>query len=276
MEDSRDLNLEKKIDAYIKGRLTKEEVEDLWIELLKRPDYIYRLETELSIKRIYEQESKDAKEETAGAAVTSISQGPLMKSWKWLAAAASVAILVIAINFLQSDSDKTLRELAVREINIVENLASPEVMRAQKVEVTSADSLLNLGYKAAISGDLEEAMKIYNEVVSTYQETPQAAMAYLNIGIIDYNAERYESASGAFEDAISRIANDPLVEEKAYWYLGNSFVNLGKLEQAREAIAKTYSMDGMYKKPALRMLEKLNAELGDEDSDGFDTLLEEE
>lgn len=266
MDDSRDLNLEKQIDAYIKGRLNKEEVESLWIELLKRPDYIHRLETELSIKLLYEKESKDAKDSTTAAKAHSISQGPLKKSWKWLAVAASIAILVIAINFLQTDSEKTLRQLAVGEINIVENLASPQVMRAQKSKITSVDSLLNLGYKAAISGDLEQAMQIYDEVISNYQETPQAAMAYLNIGIIDYNAERYGSASGAFEEAI-RWAADPLVEEKAYWYLGNSYVNLGKLEQAREAIDKTYSMDGMYKKPALRLLGKLNSELGEASSE---------
>lgn len=274
MDHTRDLNLEKQIDAYIKGRLDKSEADELWITLLKRPDYIDLLETELSIKLIIEEQLREGRKKSEGAKVTSISQNPLIQSWKWLSAAAAVAILVIAINFLQGDSSQTIRQLALGDINMVENLAAPEVVRSQKTDISAVDSLLNIGFKAAISGDMAKALSIYKEVIANYPNTPAVAMAHLNLGIIEYNAESYDAASAAFRDAIKRVEDNPVLEEKAYWYLGNTFINLGQLEEARDAIKGAYSMDGIYRKPALRLLQKLDDELENTDSDIFEDQIE--
>lgn len=268
MNNSRDLDLEKQIDAYIKGRLTEDKVEDLWIELLKRPKYIQRLETELSIKLIIEEQLEAEKEDIIPAASVSDSKDSdpsFIRSWKWLAAAASVAILVIAINFFTYDSGQTIQQLTLGEINLVENLASPEVMRAQGAsENTDLDSLLNLGFKAAISGDKDRALEIYTQVARDYQDDPKAAMAHLNVGIISYNAQDYEEASAAFSEAIEQVADDRVLEEKAYWYLGNAYVNMDRLEEARTAIEQAYAFEGIYQKPASRLLQKLDEELNAE------------
>lgn len=276
MDTSRDLNLEKQIDAYIKGRLTESEAENLWVALLKRPDYIDMLETELSVKLILEEQLQAEREKEAGAKVTNIFQNPLMRSWKWLATAAAIAILVIAINFLQLDTHQTIRQLTLGEINMVENLASPEVLRSQKTEISDVDSLLNIGFKAAISGDVQGALEIYKEVVNNYNNEPAVAMAYLNMGIINYNSESFENASLAFKNAIQRVVDDAVLEEKAYWYLGNAYIHLGQLEEAREAIHSAYSVDGMYRKPALRLLQKLDDELGNIGFDNFEEQIKEE
>lgn len=276
MDTSRDLNLEKQIDAYIKGRLTESEAENLWVALLKRPDYIDMLETELSVKLILEEQLQAEREKEAGAKVTNIFQNPLMRSWKWLATAAAIAILVIAINFLQLDTHQTIRQLTLGEINMVENLASPEVLRSQKTEISDVDSLLNIGFKAAISGDVEGALEIYKEVVNNYNDEPAVAMAHLNMGIINYNSENFENASLAFKNALQRVVDDAVLEEKAYWYLGNAYIHLGQLEEAREAIQSAYSMDGMYRKPAFRLLQKLDDELGNIGFDNFEEQIKEE
>lgn len=269
MNNSRDLDLEKRIDAYIKGRLTEDKVEDLWIELLKRPKYIHRLETELSIKLIIEEQLEAEKEEAIPSAVPDTgaqkAEPTFIRSWKWLAAAASVAILVIAINFFTYDSGQTIRQLTLGEINLVENLASPEVMRSQDVAGnTDLDSLLNLGFKAAISGDKDRALEIYQQVARDYQDDPKAAMAHLNVGIISYNAQDYEDASTAFGKAIEQVEDDRVLEEKAYWYLGNTYVNMDRLEEARTAIEQAYAFEGIYQKPASRLLQKLDEELNAE------------
>lgn len=265
MDNSRDLNLEKQIDAYIRGHLSAQESEDLWKALLFRPDYIELLETELYIKRIIEEQDANNGQKVPSS---SNRQKPAERKrkfspvWKWMAAAASVAILIISISYLQTEQEKSLQELTLGEINIVENLASPEVMRSQDPGLPAIDSLLNLGFKAAISGDVEKAVGFYNDVVENYGDAPNVSMAYLNLGIIQYNRENYEEASGAFENAIQKVRNDRILEEKAYWYLGNSYVNMDQLKEGREALLSTYRMNGIYKNSTVRLLEKLDKELG--------------
>lgn len=279
MDTDRDLNLEKQIDAYVKGRLSEDQVKDLWIELFKRPKYIDLLETELSVKLIIEEqlEAERAEPQAISAAGERESTGSaFMRSWKWLATAASVAILVIAINFLELDHDQPIQQLTLGEINLVENLASPEVMRSQDVESTALDSLLNLGFKAAISGDKVKALEIYNEVIRDYETDPKAAMAHLNVGIINYNAQDYEKAVTSFTDAVERVTDDRVLEEKAYWYLGNAYVNMGQLDKARTAIENVHAFEGIYQKPASRLLEKIDEELELSGQGSFEQQSEEE
>ncbi|MDX1592429.1 MAG: tetratricopeptide repeat protein, partial [Balneolaceae bacterium] len=245
-----------------KGHLSEEKSENMWKALLFRPDYIELLETELYIKRIIEEQ--DATERNGSLPVNSgsSSQKAISFSWKWLAAAASVAILIISISFMQGEQEKSLQELMQGEINIVEHFASPEVMRSQDTEITAIDSLLNLGFKAAISGDVEKALGFYNNVIENYGNAPNVSMAYLNLGIIQYNRENYREAATAFDNAIQKVRDDRILEEKAYWYLGNSYVHLNRLTEGREAIIRAYRMNGIYQNPAQRLLKKLNEELG--------------
>lgn len=262
MNTSRDLDLEKQIDAYIKGRLTEDQVKDLWIELFKRPKYIDLLETELSVKLIIE-EQLEAEQGASTQEKEKVTEPVFMRSWKWLATAASIIILIIAFNFFQMDQQQSVRQLTLGEINLVENLATPEVMRSQGADVqsTALDSLLNLGFKAAISGDRDRALQIYQEVVEKFEKEPKTAMAHLNIGIINYNTSAYQKATDSFVRAIELGAEDRILEEKAYWYLGNAYVNMGDLTKAREAIENAHRFEGIYQKPASRLLEKLDEEL---------------
>lgn len=267
--NSRDINLEKQIDAYIKGHLSEEEVDKLWVELLKNPEYIDLLETEIAVKKVFDERNRKEVSKPATPVFA------LKKSWKWLAAAASVAILVIAINLLKVDSEQSLQQLALSDINIAESLASPEVLRNQEGRLADADSLLNIGFRAAVSGELSKALKLYQEVIETYKNEPAVAQAYLNIGIIKYNSGDYEPASEAFSNALKEVKEEPLLKEKAYWYLGNAYINLDRLEEAREAIHKTYALDGIYRKPAFRLLRKVDYELGNVDFDNFDEQIKE-
>jgi len=266
MNTSRNLEIEKQIDAYIKGQLSEEQVQTLWIKLFKHPKYIDHLETELSIKLIIEKQLEEQDAAFLQDLDTPTDQSeavqPLfMRSWKWLAAAASIAILVIALNFLQLETSQSVQQLTLGEINLVENLAAPEVVRSQNVESTALDSLLNLGFKAAISGDRERAIEIYSEAIQKFKDEPKTAMAFLNVGILNYNSEDYEVAAADFVKAINQVSEDPMLEEKAYWYLGNAYVNLGELEEARTAIQKARDLQGIYQNPASRLLQKLDEEI---------------
>ncbi len=250
--------MEKRIDAYVKGQLSGQEAETLWVQLLKRPDYIDLLETELVVKAIIEEELAGRAEDTK---TTYLFGKPVRASWKWVAVAASIAILVISLSLFTTDKQPALQNMTLPEINMVENLSSTPVFRSQKNNVRRADSLLNVGYKAAISGDIKRAVGIYNDIIRGYGDTPAAAKAHLNLGIIQYNNGRYEEAAGAFSRAAGGVRNDAILEEKAYWYLSNAYVNLGRFADAHEAVQKAYSMDGIYHNPAQRLLNRLSEKL---------------
>ncbi len=272
---SRDLELEQQIDAYIKGKLSEEEAEKLWEKLLLRPDYIELLETELAAKSILEDRDVD----NAGTDKAKAEEGTtiyhLQRSWKWIAAAASVAILVVAINFLQVDTNKTIGELAVGEIDLSTNITSAPVLRSQKGNMIPADSLLNSGFKAAISGNVTKALQMYNKIISEHGNQPAAVQAYLNKGIIQYNSGDFKSSISSFQQVVKNVEERPVSEEKAYWYMGNAYMNLEQLEKARKAIHQTYAMDGIYRQPAYRILRKLDHELGNTDFDNFEQQMKE-
>jgi len=272
---SRDLELEKQIDAYIKGKLSEKEADELWKKLLKRPDYLELLETELAVKSIFEDRDLEDIATGQSKAEESATIYNLKKSWKWIAAAASVAILVIAINFLQIDTNQTISELAVGDIDLSTNIASAPVLRSQKGEMTPADSLLNRGFKAAISGDVDKAIRMYDKIITEYASKPAAVQAYLNKGIIQYNSGDFKNSISSFQQVVKNVEERPVTKEKAYWYLGNAYMNLEQLEKAREAIHKTYSMDGIYRQPAYRILRKLDHELGNTDFDNFEQQMKE-
>ncbi|WP_138431068.1 tetratricopeptide repeat protein [Fodinibius saliphilus] len=270
---SRDIELEKQIDAYVKGKLTEEQVEALWEKLLLRPDYIKLLETELGVQSILEETSSDDESSTEVNDKDTIYS--FKQSWKWIAAAASVAILVVAINFLQQDTSQSIQEMALKNIDVSTNISSAPVLRSQKATIAPADSLLNRGFQATISGNVKEAMQFYEKIITQYPDETAAVKAYLNKGIIQYNSGEFKSSISSFVEVVENVEENPVTEEKAYWYMGNAYINLEKLSKAREAIHTAYSMDGIYRKPAYRILRKLDHELGNVDFDDFDQQMKE-
>lgn len=264
--NSRDLELEQQIDAYIKGKLSEEEAHKLWEKLLLRPDYVELLETELGVKSILQSRSSDYSATDAPEVEERATVYRLKQSWKWIAAAASVAILVVAINFLQVNTNQSVGDLAIKNIDISTNISSAPVLRSQKGTITPGDSLLNRGFEAALSGNVEKAVQIYDKIIAEFSADPAAVKAYLNKGIMEYNSGNFKNAIHSFQQVIVQVKERPVTKEKAYWYMGNAYMNIEQLTEAREAIHKTYEMDGIYRQPAFRILRKLDHELGNTDS----------
>lgn len=263
----RDLELEKQMDAYIKGKLSEKEAQDLWEKLLLRADYIELLETELGVKALMEEQSAGPSKADNSEVNESATIYTLKKSWKWIAAAASVAILVVAINFLQFDSGNTTSSWAVNNIDLSSNIASAPVFRSQKGDISAADSLLNRGFQAVISGDITKAIQLYDQIINQHADQPAAVQAYLNKGIIHYNNGEFETAITLFTRTAQKVKESAVTKEKAYWYMGNAYMQLEKFSEAREAIHTAYAMDGIYHQPAFRILKKLDRKLGNDDSE---------
>ena len=270
---SRDIELEREIDAYVKGNLSEQEAQKLWEKLLQRPEYIELLKTELGVKSILEKRSSNnySYSTEENSVIYSI-----QRSWKWMAAAAAVALLVVSMNFFQLDTNKSLQSETPAQFNLAENLSSAEVFRSQKAETLPADSLLNRGFEAALSGDISKAIAAYDEIINKYGDKSAATKAYLNKGIIQYNSGGFGESIESFKAVIKKDTKRDVLKEKAYWYMGNAYINIEQLEKAREAIHKVYSMDGIYRKPSFRLLKKLDYKLGNVDYDNFEEQIKED
>lgn len=257
---SRDIELEKKIDAYIKGNLSGEEVEQLWVELIKKPEYISLLETEIDVARIYQAKKQE--------------KTPGKNLWRWIAVAATVVLLVISINFFSTDAQMPLREWTQHSINLSENLSSAPVTRSA-TDISTSDSLLNAGFKAAIEGNTEKAISIFEGMLTEYEDPPLRAKIHLNLGILKYNTGDYASSIQNFKQTLSAAADGSPMAERAYWYMGNALINNEQLKQAHEAVKKVYTSGEIYKTEAFKLLKRLDYELGNIDFENFEKQVNE-
>jgi tetratricopeptide (TPR) repeat protein len=260
MKDSREKDIRRQIDAYIKGNLGENEIQELWNEFAKDPDLLELLELEVNIKELIEQKADSfINEEPEQTKVRKLPK------WIWHAAAAAAIILVALVQLFRVDNAVSLDQMVVQNIGPTQ-IETSNAIRSKDMTITSADSLLNLGFQAFLSGDDNRALDLYMEVITNYDEEPYGSKAYLNKGIIHYNTHEYEQAIFEFGQAIDRVEGNRMITEKAYWYLGNALVNTGELEKARNAVTKTYQLDGVFRSPAFSLLKKLNEELGYSDS----------
>ena len=252
MSSSRDQEIYIQIDAYIKGKLSESDIEQLWIEFAKDPNLLERLELEAGIKKILDEKRTSDKKK---ASVHSL------PNWIWHASAAATILIVALVQLFRVETPTNLNEFIVSVIP-VDQLEVAEGLRSQDFIISSADSLLNAGFAAISSGDSEKALSVFNEVITKYDEEPYASKAYLNSGIILYNEGKYSEAVSNFKEAATRAADNRMISEKAYWYLGNAYVNIGELENALDAVGKAYSRDGIFRKPAFVLYQKLSYDLG--------------
>jgi tetratricopeptide (TPR) repeat protein len=252
-------SIQKQIDAYIKGTLSEEEISDLWVQFAKNPELLDELEIEVGVRELLNSEFKA---QNPGKKARAIS----LPNWTWTAAAAAVLLIVAMVQLFRVPSLSSMDELVVAEIP-ADQLETADGIRAKDIVISNADSILNLGFNAFVNGRIEQALNLYHEVIDDYDHEPYGSKAYLNIGIIQYNSGEYELAIESLNASLDRVQESRMIEEKAHWFLGNALVNMGRDEEARIAVYNAYSLDGVFRKPAFLLLQKLNHDLGFEDTE---------
>ena len=245
------LYIKKEIDAYVKGTLREEQIMALWVEFAKNPELLKDLETEVGVKKILTEQPEKKTQSNILA----------LPSWVWTAAAAAVILIIGFVQLFKIPSTTSMGQLLVTAIP-KDQLETSDGIRAKDQSIFIADSILNLGFNEYVSGNTAKALELYQKVIAEYDYEPYGSKAYLNTGIIYYNEAEYNTAIDALSNALERVEDSRMIEEKAAWFLANALVNLSKFEEAREAAALTYSLDGVYRKPSFLLLQKLNYDLG--------------
>jgi len=243
-----EIEIIKKIDAYVKGKLSPEEIEDLWVEFLKNPEYLSYLDTATNLNAVIQKDAKGKKGNTNH--ISGKGYG------KWITLAASLLIIVGIVSFFILNKHQSQIE-SIAYINKTE-FESSSVLRSTNEHLSEIKQLLNKGYHQSINEHYNQAFQTYRQIVQKYDTGLTVSKAYLNMGIIHYNNDNFQKAITSFDHAIKANETNSIIKEKAYWYKGNALIQLKKYNQALKAIQQVYNLNGLYRKPAADLLSKLD------------------
>ena len=243
------------IDQYIAGKLSPDEIDHLWAEMLSDPEAYDYLKVVANAHHLANKPSlQPAKTHTM--------------NWKdytpWISAAAVLALIITVLLNIQIDTQQQL--LPISDINVGQFEIGETMRDSQQSTVSMLDSLLSTGMQAKLDGREQESRFTFKKIIDDYPNEAKAAKAYLNLGILDYNDDKFSSATKNFESAAT-YTDRTLIREKAFWYKANAHIHLEQIKEARESVLKAYAQNGDFRRDAFILLKKLDALLGNSDSE---------
>ncbi len=234
--------LETKIDQYVNGQLSPQEVDELWTELIRDGYHLDYLKSVANLKSVIKKRREQK-------------QAEKRKRYRYYAAAA-VAILLIAVMSIFTvtniDSNSQLQPIQTIELDYYRSGEGAISSGTQSDVIQKAITLAN-------TGQIDEAIAFLKEELSTASDPEWISTLSLNIGSLLYNQGKFEESIVHFDRVIERKdAIEVLILEKAYWYIGNAYFQLDHLAEARNYIEKAYELDGAYRRVTQSYLKALS------------------
>lgn len=246
-ESKHNLELEEKIDLYLDGKLSAAEVDELWAELIQDEYYYDYLKTAASLKGLAN-ENKAEKKNDSQKTARIFTLNPA----GWMAAA---AVLVIAIGLAVFN----LQESTYFEVKPVSQIELDYYRSAEGTSDESVSSgVLIEAIRLANNGDVSGALTILELRAEETDEIYVRQELLVTAGSILYNTGQYREAAERFEKALAADSGDPLLMERNYWYLGNTYFQLNKIVEAKEALERAHELNGAYSRVAKSYLKALS------------------
>ncbi|RNC79925.1 MAG: tetratricopeptide repeat protein [Balneola sp.] len=231
-------DLEHKIDLYVNGKLSQDQVDELWAELIQDGYYLDYTKSVANIKAVIE--SQRLNKNTA----------PVYKLRKIASygTAAAIAIIIGVISVINfSGNDQTFSLQAVNELDLGEVRGDSELFTPTEV-IAEAIELAN-------NGNVEQAVTLLEREIDRTEDPDLVAEISLTLGSIQYNYGEYDAALLSFERVISQNTIDVKNLDKGYWYLANTYLQLGMLDKAESAFRNVYELDQGYSRIAKTYLD---------------------
>lgn len=239
--------LEEKIDRYVNGQLSAQEVDELWAELIQDGYHLDYLKSVANLKAVIERKREKQKNTT--------------KERYWYYAAAAVIAFLIAVVGVMN--------ISTQQQPSVEPVPSIELDYYRSGDGTIASSsdkeVIRNAIELANTGRENEAISLLQSELENASEPGWIAELSLNLGSLHYNNGNYQQAIQNFDQVITWLGNaedlttnDKLMLEKAYWYTGNAHFHMDQLVDARMNIEKAYELNGAYRRVAQSYLNALS------------------
>ncbi|WP_069130376.1 tetratricopeptide repeat protein [Rhodohalobacter halophilus] len=235
--------LEEKIDQYVAGNLNEKEIDELWSEIIFDDYYYDYLKTVASLKGL-------ANGENTKNVHFLNNRTPL----RYFAAAAVVIIAAGLILFNVYNE----QQLSVQPIGSIEL----DYYRSAEgvTEITDISELIMSVIAEANRGNVSNAISLVEENLEAVRPPEDKAQLLVTAGSIYYNEGMYNEAADYFERSLDYEIENVIIREQNYWYLGNTYFQLNRIEEARSTLEKAYQLNGAYSRIAERYIEALASE----------------
>jgi len=243
IESNRNIELEKRIEEYVDGRLSPQEVDELWAELINNEYYLDYMKSVASLKKIGEERQRKSEE---------VSNEPNKRVW--LSAAAAVLLLIgsAALFSLSTETSEMIKPVSSIELDYYR---SADGMATESVE----SDVVRRAISTANTGEVNAALSLLNqELEYTTTEIEQAELL-ITSGSILYNSGQFSDAIERFELAMNLDYDDVMLRERNYWYLGNAYFQVNQITEAKDVLEKAFELNGAYSRVAQSYLRALSS-----------------
>lgn len=235
-------DLEQKIDLYINGELNEEQVDDLWAELIQDEYYLDYAKSVANIKALIEK----------NRALEKRSPVRTLRQYASYGVAAAIAIIIGVIGVMNYTSNTQ-----IEAVSPLETLGYDGIRGSENDVAASQSEVIKQAIQLVNQGDKEEAIGLLEAELSEIDSPAQVAEISLTLGSIQYNFGDYNAALSNFERVVSQEEVSDLTLEKGYWYLGNTFFQLDRLNEAEVAFQNAYELNGAYSRVTKSYLDAL-------------------
>lgn len=241
IESKSNKELERKIDLYVNGRLDAEQVDELWAELIQDEYYMDYMKSVANLKSLID----DKKDQKSSAEIYSF-----QKVLRY-AAAAAVILIASLVGFYNINSPGEVSVSPLDQIGL-------DVMRnAEGIAENVKNDVIRRAIQLATEGDVQQAITILEEELEVTEEPQLVADLALSLGSIQYNNGDYAASVTNFEKVVAQKEIDMLTLEKGYWFLGNTYFQLDRLEEAEIAFRNAHELNGAYSRVSKTYMDAL-------------------
>ncbi|MDZ7683094.1 MAG: tetratricopeptide repeat protein [Fodinibius sp.] len=241
IESFNEKELEEKIDQYINGQLSAQEVDELWAELIQDGYHLDYLKSAANVKAVIERKRKERRRK---------------KNKYWYYAAAAVVALLVGVfavmNYSTQNTANTIQPISSVELDYYRSANG-------NLDANDKAGVISKAIELANTGRVNEAISLLETELDKASEPTWVAKLSLNLGSLYYNQTNYDKAIRYYRNVIeNKEYVDVLMLEKAYWYVGNAYFHQDKLAEAETNIEQAYEINGAYRRVAESYLEALS------------------
>lgn len=242
IESNRNKDLERRIEQYVEGNLSPQQVDELWAELINNEYYLDYMKSAVNLKKIAEEREIETKQ-------------PKENSRKHVILSAAAAILLMIgsafIFNLSTETSEMITPISSIELDYYRSADGAATEQAESDVVRRAISTANTGEVTAALNILEKELE---NTISVHQK----AELLITSGSILYNTGEFSEAIERFESALEMKHDDMMLLERNYWYLGNAYFQVNQLDEAKAALEKAFELNGAYSRVAQSYLRALS------------------